>query len=257
MEPKGYVSLKIRKARISDLRFVQKFINDYAKKEEMLPRSLNELYETVRDFIVCEEQGTINGVCALHIMWEDLAEIRSLAVDKNHQKQGIGTPEGPERGLYAVLLVRRGRQADRPIEDKLAGKLSALLKQDFENVYWSGNEADPEQRKIFEAKSEQLCAREIRGESLGGRYGEFLPAPSDVLVFFHIVEYAQIWKDMKKYTNVALEANVYGWPDGNRLYRAESRVETEIGVEGITFDEASDRAVACLAGDIVSKYKKN
>jgi amino-acid N-acetyltransferase len=82
--------LKIRKARISDLRFIQKFINDFAKKEEMLPRSLNELYETVRDFIVCEEQGTINGVCALHIMWEDLAEIRSLAVDKYHQKKGIG-----------------------------------------------------------------------------------------------------------------------------------------------------------------------
>ena len=87
---KGYVSLKIRKAKISDLRYVQKLINKYAKKEEMLPRSLNELYETVRDFIVCEERGTICGTCAIHIMWEDLAEIRSLAIDNHYQKRGIG-----------------------------------------------------------------------------------------------------------------------------------------------------------------------
>ena len=82
--------MKIRKAKISDLRHVQKLINDYAKKEEMIPRSLNELYETVRDFVVCEEHGNICGVCALHIMWEDLAEIRSLAVDKPYQKKGVG-----------------------------------------------------------------------------------------------------------------------------------------------------------------------
>ena len=81
--------MKIRKAKIADLKYIQKFINNYAKKEEMIPRSLNELYETVRDFVVCEEHGTINGVCALHIMWEDLAEIRSLAVDKHNQKKGV------------------------------------------------------------------------------------------------------------------------------------------------------------------------
>jgi amino-acid N-acetyltransferase len=82
--------LKIRKAKISDLKQAQKLVNDYAKKEQMIPRSLNELYETVRDFIVCEFNGNVCGVCALHIMWEDLAEIRSLAVDNKHQKKGIG-----------------------------------------------------------------------------------------------------------------------------------------------------------------------
>jgi amino-acid N-acetyltransferase len=82
--------LKIRKAKISDLKLVHKLINDFAKKEEMIPRSLNELYENVRDFLICEGKGKICGVCALHIMWEDLAEIRSLAVDKKYQKIGIG-----------------------------------------------------------------------------------------------------------------------------------------------------------------------
>ena len=87
---KGSNSLKIRKAKISDLKQVHKLVNDFAKREQMIPRALNELYETVRDFIVCEADGNLCGVCALHIMWEDLAEIRSLAVGKKYQKMGIG-----------------------------------------------------------------------------------------------------------------------------------------------------------------------
>jgi amino-acid N-acetyltransferase len=82
--------LKIRKAKISDLKQVHRLVNDFARKEQMIPRSLNELYETVRDFLICEINGSVCGVCALHIMWEDLAEIRSLAVDKKFQKMGIG-----------------------------------------------------------------------------------------------------------------------------------------------------------------------
>lgn len=82
--------MKIRKARISDLKQVHSLINDFAKREQMIPRALNELYETLRDFVVCDVEGKVCGVCALHIMWEDLAEIRSLAVDKGFQKQGIG-----------------------------------------------------------------------------------------------------------------------------------------------------------------------
>ena len=82
--------MRIRKAKISDLKQVHKLINDFARREQMIPRSLNEIYETLRDFVVCEDYGDICGVCALHIMWEDLAEIRSLAVDKKYQKKGIG-----------------------------------------------------------------------------------------------------------------------------------------------------------------------
>lgn len=56
----------------------------------MIPRSLNELYESIRDLLVSEEAGAITGVCALHILWEDLAEVRSLAVKKEYQRTGIG-----------------------------------------------------------------------------------------------------------------------------------------------------------------------
>jgi amino-acid N-acetyltransferase len=65
-------------------------VNDFAKKEDMLPRALNELYESIRDFYIYEDKGEIMGVCALRILWEDLAEIRSLAVRKEFQRSGIG-----------------------------------------------------------------------------------------------------------------------------------------------------------------------
>jgi len=77
----------IRKATIDDI----KDINFYAKEDRMLPRSLNELYENIRDFFVYEEAGKILGCCALHIAWESLAEVKSLAVDESKQKKGIGS----------------------------------------------------------------------------------------------------------------------------------------------------------------------
>lgn len=83
-------SKKIRKTNISDIKHIHKFVNEFAKKEEMLPRALNDLYENVRDFFVFEENGVINGTCALHVLWEDLAEIRSLAIKKEYQRFGIG-----------------------------------------------------------------------------------------------------------------------------------------------------------------------
>ena len=81
---------KIRKAVIGDIKTIHRLVNDFAKKEDMLPRALNELYESIRDFFVYENHGEIGGVCALRILWEDLAEIRSLAVRKEFQRSGIG-----------------------------------------------------------------------------------------------------------------------------------------------------------------------
>ncbi len=81
--------MRIRKARIADTKEIQKLVNEFARREEMIPRSINELYENIRDFVVSEEKGKIYGVCALHVLWEDLAEIRSLAVKKESQRMGI------------------------------------------------------------------------------------------------------------------------------------------------------------------------
>jgi len=80
----------IRKAKIEDIKQIQALINGFARQDLMLPRSLNELYENIRDFWVAEERGKIAGCCALHISWDDLAEIKSLAVSKTKQKKGLG-----------------------------------------------------------------------------------------------------------------------------------------------------------------------
>ena len=81
----------IRKADVEDIKYIQELINFYAKNDQMLPRSLNELYENIRDFFVYEKDGKILGCAALHVAWEDLAEIKSLAVLESKQKQKIGS----------------------------------------------------------------------------------------------------------------------------------------------------------------------
>jgi len=80
----------IRKARISDIKEIRALINVFASKDLMLPRSLNELYENLRDYWVYENRGKISGCAALHVSWDNLAEIKSVAVAKPHQKKGIG-----------------------------------------------------------------------------------------------------------------------------------------------------------------------
>jgi len=81
----------IRKATLNDVKAIQSIINQYAETGQMLPRTLNEIYENLRDFYVYENTGSLTGVCALHISWEGLAEIRSLAVRQDTVNRGIGT----------------------------------------------------------------------------------------------------------------------------------------------------------------------
>ena len=89
--PTRYSCGMIRKAKIADVKPIQLIVNEYADQGQMLPRSLNELYENLRDFSVFEDNGGIAGVCALHISWDGLAEVRSLAVRKDRIGKGIGT----------------------------------------------------------------------------------------------------------------------------------------------------------------------
>ncbi len=82
----------IRKARLRDAKEIQRIIEVYAKKGEMLQRSLLEIYENIRDYNVYTiETDEIIAVCALHIFWDGLAEIRSLAVRPEYARKGIGS----------------------------------------------------------------------------------------------------------------------------------------------------------------------
>jgi len=82
---------KIEKAKIQDVSQIHKLINHFADRDEMLPRSLSEIYENTRDYFVYRQGERVLACAALHIMWSDLAEVKSVAVAEEHQKQGTGT----------------------------------------------------------------------------------------------------------------------------------------------------------------------
>jgi amino-acid N-acetyltransferase len=80
----------IRNALMSDAKAIQNLVNEYALKGEMISLSLNDIYERIMEFLVYAIDDKIVGCCALHPSWEDIAEIRSLAVDKLYRGRGIG-----------------------------------------------------------------------------------------------------------------------------------------------------------------------
>lgn len=80
----------LRKAVTADVPAIHRLVNSYAERGLMLPRSLSQLYENVRDFTVVIEDGVVVGCAALHVSWKDLAEIKSLAVGGDSQGRGYG-----------------------------------------------------------------------------------------------------------------------------------------------------------------------
>ena len=102
----------LRKAQINDIKEIWKLLTHYAGRGDMLSRSLSELYESVRDFYIFEEDGSLVGAAALHIVWEDLAELRSVAVAEEAERKGVGTQlvnacieEAKERGLKRLFCL--------------------------------------------------------------------------------------------------------------------------------------------------------
>ena len=80
----------IRKARIPDVKSIHRLLMEYSRQGLMLSRSLSELYESIRDFYVFEEGKRVVGTVCLNICWEDLAEVRSLAVEEGAGGRGAG-----------------------------------------------------------------------------------------------------------------------------------------------------------------------
>lgn len=107
-------AIVLRKARIGDVPTMHRLVNEHAEAGLMLPRPLSELYENLRDFWVVDAGGRVAACCALHINWSDLAEVRSLAVDQAHQRQGLGRvlvnaclAEAREMGIVRAYALTR------------------------------------------------------------------------------------------------------------------------------------------------------
>jgi amino-acid N-acetyltransferase len=83
----------IRKATIKDIKAIHSLLQQYGRKGELLPRPLSVLYDHVRDFSVyaADEVSNVLGCCALQFCWDDLAEIRSLAVHPDYVGKGVGS----------------------------------------------------------------------------------------------------------------------------------------------------------------------
>jgi amino-acid N-acetyltransferase len=85
-------TLRAVKAEIPDAQAIHDLINLYAQRGDMLPRTMGEVYENLRDFYVVRgDDGTFMGCVALHIVWSDLAEVKSLAVPEDDQARGLGS----------------------------------------------------------------------------------------------------------------------------------------------------------------------
>ena len=104
----------IRKAKVSDVKTIHQLLSAFSEKGAILPRSLSEIYDNMRDYSVyCSNDGeTIVGACAIHVCWEDLAEIRSLAVDRKHAGKGAGRAlvehclaEASDLGVHRVFVL--------------------------------------------------------------------------------------------------------------------------------------------------------
>jgi amino-acid N-acetyltransferase len=83
----------IRKATIKDIKAIHALLHQYGREGQLLPRPLSVLYDHVRDFSVYvdNKDGGVLGCCALQFCWDDLAEIRSLAVHPENVGKGIGS----------------------------------------------------------------------------------------------------------------------------------------------------------------------
>ncbi|MEJ5357070.1 MAG: N-acetyltransferase [Desulfobacterales bacterium] len=85
--------LPIRPARVGDVEAILALVNDYAARHLMLPRGPQYLYENIRDFAVVVDEaagGAIVACGSLHILWGDMAEVRSLAIHPAYQNRGLG-----------------------------------------------------------------------------------------------------------------------------------------------------------------------
>jgi len=85
------VALTVRRARATDVRAIRRLVDVYAPDRALLSKATVTLYEDVQEFWVAEQPGgTVVGCGAVHVLWEDLAEVRTLAVDQACRGAGVG-----------------------------------------------------------------------------------------------------------------------------------------------------------------------
>ena len=103
---------QVEKAKINDVIQMHRIINLFADRGEMLPRSLSDIYENIRDYFIYREDSKVIACAALHVCWSELAEIKSVAVAELYQGKGFGNllikaclEEAKELGIPTVFCL--------------------------------------------------------------------------------------------------------------------------------------------------------
>jgi len=95
-------AIEIRPARTADIRGIRRLVDTYAPDRRLLSKATVTLYEATPEFMVADLDGTVVACGALHVMWEDLAEVRTVAVDPGMRGRGLGS-------VVLSQLVQRAR----------------------------------------------------------------------------------------------------------------------------------------------------
>jgi amino-acid N-acetyltransferase len=119
--------MESRDAKIQDVKTIYSLINYYAEHDKMLFRSMADIYENLRSFTVVESDGKIVGCCALQIIWSDLAEIKSLAVEQSQTGRGVG-------GMLVSAAIERAAELGVPKVFALTMVPEFFVKQGFEVI---------------------------------------------------------------------------------------------------------------------------
>ena len=119
--------IKPVRAKIKDAQQIHKLINSFAAKELMLARSLSEIYENIRDYYVIKQDEKLLACGALHICWEDLAEIKSVAVAEERQRQGYGD-------ILVTAFLQEAKELGIPTVFCLTYKPEFFLRRGFEQI---------------------------------------------------------------------------------------------------------------------------
>jgi amino-acid N-acetyltransferase len=155
----------VRPARTSDVRAIRRLVDANVASGRLLDKATVTLYEDIQEFVVAARagDGEVTGCGALHVMWEDLAEIRTIAVDQGCQREGVG------RLIVEALLARaRGLGVRRVFVLTFAVKFFGRL--GFEEI--SGEAASPEVyaellRSYDEGVAEFLDLDRVKPNTLG------------------------------------------------------------------------------------------
>ena len=127
--------IEIRAAKSTDVKGIRKLIDTYAPQRRLLSKETVTLYESVQEFTVAVENGEVVGCGALHVLWEDLAEVRTVAIAEHLRRQGVGH-------LILEAIIERAREIGVRRVFCLTFETGFFGRHGFEEIH--GTPVDPE-----------------------------------------------------------------------------------------------------------------